>query len=105
MPVAPDYIRKAAREALEIRETVTPSNRAGTLVGLARANQLANGENVSTQTLLRMRSYLLRAKQNYTEAKAKGKTAANSKAIQAYMLWGGPRALPWVNSELKKLGK
>ena len=105
MPVAPDYIRKAAREALEIRKTVTPSNRAGTLVGLARANQLASGENVSTQTLLRMRSYLLRAKQNYTEARAKGKTIANSKSIMACYLWGGPRALPWVNSELKKIGK
>ena len=105
MPVAPDYIRKAAREALEIRKTVTPSNQAGTLVGLARANQLANGDNVSTQTLLRMRSYLLRAKQNYTDAKKQGKTAENSKAIQAYGLWGGPRALPWVNAELKKVGK
>ena len=105
MPVAPDYIRKVAREALDIRETVTPSNQAGTLVGLRRANQLANGDNVSTATLLRMRSYLLRAKQNYTDAKKQGKTAKNSKAIQAYMLWGGPRALPWVNSELKKVGK
>ena len=63
MPVAPDYIRKAAREALKRRETGTPSNRAGTLRGLARANQLANGETVRTQTLMRHRRYVLRAKQ------------------------------------------
>jgi DNA-directed RNA polymerase subunit K/omega len=105
MPVAPDYIRKVAKRALEIREELSPSRQAGTRVGLARANQLANGDNVSIQTLLRMRSYLLRAKQNYTEAKRQGKTAENSKAILAYMLWGGTRALPWVNRELKKVGR
>jgi len=105
MPVAPKTVRDAAKRALEAREKVTPSNRAGTLVGLARANQLANGENVSTQTLLRMRSYLLRAKSNYTRARSQGLNLETSKAIQAYYLWGGPSALPWVNSELRKVGR
>lgn len=103
MPVAPKYIRDVAKEGLEIRETLPPSRKAGTLVGLARANQLANGENLSLSTLIRMRSYLVRAKQNYLEAKSRGLDATNSKAIQAYMLWGGPRALPWVNEQIKKL--
>jgi len=105
MPVAPKSIQDAAKRALTAREQVTPSNRAGTLVGLARANQLANGDNVSVSTLLRMRSYLLRAKANYTRARSQGLTLKTSKAIQAYYLWGGPSALPWVNSELKKVGR
>jgi len=100
MPVAPDYIRKVAREALDIRETLPKSRRAGTLVGLSRANQLANGDNLSEETLVRMRSYLIRARENYRQAKRAGLNASNSKAIQAYMLWGGPRALAWVNDQL-----
>jgi len=100
MPVAPADIRKVAREALEIRSTLPKSRQAGTLVGLARANQLANGDNLSEQTLIRMRSYLLRARQDYRNAKRAGLDASNSKAIQSYMLWGGPKALTWVNSQL-----
>ena len=100
MPVAPDYIRNVAREALDIRETLPKSRQAGTLVGLARANQLANGDNLSEETLVRMRSYLIRARENYRQAKRAGLNASNSKAIQAYMLWGGPRALTWVNEQL-----
>ena len=100
MPVAPDYIRDAAKRALEARANVPPSRKAGTPVGLARANQLANGVNLSENTLRRMRSYLERAKQNYEDARAQGLDLETSKAIQAYYLWGGPRALTWVNSQL-----
>ncbi len=100
MPVAPANVRKIAREALEIRETLPKSRQAGTLVGLARANQLASGDNLSQETLLRMRSYLLRARENYRQAKRAGLNATNSKAIQAYMLWGSTAGLRWVNSQL-----
>jgi len=105
MPVAPDYIRDAAKRALEARESVPPSRKAGSPVGIARANQLANGVNLSTNTLIRMRSYLERAEPAYRDARAEGKTMEESKAIMAYYLWGGPRALAWVNSELRKVGR
>mgnify|MGYP007012447037 CR=1 FL=1 len=100
MAVAPKYIADQAKKALEIRKTLPKSRQAGTLVGLARANQLANGENLSRETMIRMRSYLIRARDNYRQAKRAGLDASNSKAIQAYMLWGGPRALTWVNEQL-----
>jgi len=100
MAVAPKYIADQAKEALEIRKTLPKSRQAGTLVGLARANQLANRENLSRETMIRMRSYLIRARDNYLQAKRAGLDASNSKAIQAYMLWGGPRALTWVNQQL-----
>ena len=103
MPVAPDYMRSAAKKALEIRKTLPPSRQYGTSVGLARANQLANGDNLSLRTLVRMRSYLIRARENYRTARDKGLTAENSKAIGAYLLWGGPRALGWVNKQVTKL--
>lgn len=102
MPVPPKTVRDAAKRALEARDSVPPSRKAGTPVGVKRASDLARGANISRQTLVRMRSYLLRAKQNYRDARAQGKTITESKAYQAYYLWGGPAALTWVNSELSK---
>jgi len=103
MPVAPQNLRQAARRALEARDSVPPSRKAGTPVGLARANQLANGDNLSLETLKRMRSYLERAEPAYREARAQGKSIEESKAIMAYYLWGGPQALAWVNEQIRKL--
>ncbi len=99
MPVPPDYVRKAAQRALDVRETLAPSNRAGTSVGLARARDLARGANVSNETINRMISYLSRTEKAYKEAKAKGKTIQDSKQILATYLWGGPRALAWAKSK------
>ena len=103
MPVAPQNLKQAARRALEARDSVPPSRKAGTPVGLARANQLANGDNLSLETLRRMRSYLERAEPAYREARAQGKSIEESKAIMAYYLWGGPQALAWVNQQIRKL--
>ena len=99
MPVPPDYVQKAAQRALDVRETLAPSNRAGTSVGLARARDLARGANVSDETINRMISYLSRTEKAYKEAKAKGRTIQDSKQILATYLWGGPRALAWAKSK------
>ena len=103
MPVAPSYIKDAAKRALEARDSVPPSRKAGTPVGLASANQLANGDNLSLNTLIRMRSYLERARPAYDDARSQGKNLETSKAIQAFYLWGGPRALAWVNQQINRL--
>lgn len=102
MAVPPQNVRDAARKALTARDNVPPSRKAGTPVGIARANQLARGDNLSESTLLRMHSYLTRAKADYDAARAKGLDLETSKAIQAYYLWGGPAALAWVRKELGK---
>ena len=103
MPVPPKSVQNAAKRALEARDKATPSRRAMTRVGLARANQLANGDNVSENTLRRMVSYLSRARDNYQRAKSKGLKAEDSPAIQAYLGWGGSSALTWARKELNKL--
>jgi hypothetical protein len=102
MPVPPQAVRTAARQALEARENVPPSRKAGTPVGIARANQLARGDNISDDTLLRMWSYLSRAEFDYKRARDQGLDLESSKAIQAYYLWGGPAAFAWVRRELNK---
>jgi hypothetical protein len=105
MPVPPDYIREAAQRALDVRADLPPSRRAGTSVGIARARDLANGADVSRSTLLRMVSYLSRTDGEYKKAKREGKTIKNSKQILATALWGGPRALAWARSELRKMDR
>ncbi len=102
MPIPPKEVQAAARKALEVRAELPPSRKAGTPVGIARANQLANGENISEDTLLRMWSYLRRTDEEYKRAKAQGKDITNSKQILATYLWGGPAALAWVRRELNK---
>jgi hypothetical protein len=102
MPVPPREVQNAARSALDARMEVAPSARAGTPVGIARARDLANGADVSTNTLERMYSYLMRAKFDYDAAREQGKTIKNSRAILAYHLWGSSAALAWVRRELNK---
>ena len=101
MPIPPKEVRDSAKKALEIRSELPPSRKAGTPVGVKRASDLARGANISNSTLIRMRSYLLRAREDYLNARKQGKNMSNSKAIQAYYLWGGPAALAWVRSQLK----
>ena len=84
MPVPPKSVRDAAQRALDARDSVPPIRKAVTPVGVKRASDLARGANISRQTLVRMRSYLLRAKKNYREARAAGKSITESKAYMAY---------------------
>lgn len=102
MPIPPKNVQDTAREALEARAEVSPYARAGTPVGIARANQLARGDNISKDTMQRMYSYLMRAKFDRDEAIRQGKNIKNSKAIMAWGLWGGSAALAWVRRELNK---
>jgi hypothetical protein len=105
MPVPPKSVQNAAKRALEAREKAVPSKRAMTPVGLARANQLARGDNVSLNTLRRMVNYLTRARENYLRAKSKGLSPEESPAIQAYLGWGGSSALTWARKEVNKSTK
>jgi len=101
----PESVRNAAKRALEARAKAVPSKKAMTRVGLARANQLAKGENISVNTLRRMVSYLSRARDNYQKARAKGLKPEESPAMQAYLGWGGSSALAWAKRELNKIDR
>ena len=71
MPIPPKEVQKAAQRAIDARNSVPPSRKAGTPVGVKRASDLARGANISVNTLVRMRSYLLRAKKAYLDARYK----------------------------------
>ena len=73
-----------------------------TQVGKVRAQQLVNGENLSLDTIRRMRSFLIRQKDNYDLAlKRKDYTACG---YISYLLWGGEEALPWAEKKLRQAG-
>jgi len=86
-----------AKRGLAMREQVSASNRGGTLVGLTRARQFANRENVSLDTVKRTYSFLSRAEVYYDPGK-------NTPGTQAYLLWGGPPGLTWAKNILRKEG-
>lgn len=95
----PADVARAARRGLEIRARQTPSNRAGTPVGIRRAGQLANRQPVSVDTLRRMVSFFARHSVN-ADVRQRDK---NSKANQAWLLWGGTPGRRWAVSVLAGL--
>lgn len=100
MAIPTKAMQLAAQRALDVRRELPPSRRAGTPVGIARARDIANGADLSRNTLLRMHSYLSRTNEEYKRAVGQGKDITNSKQILATGLWGGPTALDWVRREL-----
>ena len=96
----PQAARKAAEQGIKRNKAL--GNKCGTAVGKRRATQLANGENVSIDTIKRMRSFLLRQKDNYDLAvKRKDYDACG---YISYLLWGGEPALPWAEKKLRQAG-
>jgi hypothetical protein len=96
----PQAARKAAEQGIKRNKAI--KNKCGTAVGKRRATQLANGENVSIQTIKRMRSFLLRQKDNYDLAIKR--SDYNACGYISYLLWGGPAALPWAEKKLRQAG-
>ena len=93
----PDAVKNNAKRGIELNEK--NNNKCATQTGKVRAQQLANGEAVSEETISRMYSYLSRAKTYYDDADT------NDCGNISYLLWGGLAALRWSESKLKELGK
>lgn len=83
----PEAVKKAAARGIELNEKV--NNKCATQTGKVRAQQLANGEKITLDTVKRMYSYLSRAETYYNpdDTEACGTIS--------YLLWGGPSALTW----------
>jgi hypothetical protein len=91
-----EAMANAAKRGLKMREMSSPSNRGGTAVGLARANQFATRQQVSLDIVKRTFSFLSRAKVYY-------KPGENTPGTQAYLLWGGPSGLTWAKNILDQI--
>jgi len=91
----PDAVSNNAKRGIELNKKV--NNKCATQVGKIRAQQLANKENISVETLKRMFSYLSRAEEFYDEG---NKEACGT---ISYLLWGGKAGLRWSESKLKQI--
>jgi hypothetical protein len=95
----PDSVKNNAKAVLKyVDENGWGS--CGTEVGKIRANQLANGEPISEDTVRRMYSYLSRHKVDLDSSKSYDDGCGKL----MYDSWGGLSALSWAESKLKDFG-
>lgn len=91
----PETVKDNARKGIELNEAI--DNKCATQVGKVRAQQLAQGEPVSEETVKRMVSYLSRAKAFYDPS---DETACGT---ISYLLWGGEEALKWAERKVQEI--
>lgn len=96
----PEIVAENARRALEVRASKPASERGMTLVGLARANQLAKREPISLNTVRRMAAYFARH-----EVDKQGSTwDQQGRGWQAWYGWGGDEGRDWAKEILATIG-
>lgn len=100
MPYRPnEAMMRAAQTALDYNDSVTPSNRWGTPVGIRRARKIADGGLFDKDEITAMFSFLSRFKDTYEQQRA---SKRYGKGYYAYLGWGGPSALPWAEDKLAR---
>ena len=96
---APAEVAAVAKRAIALREE---HRRGGTQVGITRANQLANREVMSIDTVKRMVAYFDRhAKDLEAPAARPGHPDYPSAGRIAWDLWGGDAGRAWAKRQLK----
>lgn len=101
-----DYPKGAIENAKRVLKWIEEKGRnevkAGTLVGLQRANQIAKGENLSLETVKRIKAFLSRhIKNREIDPKYKG-TPWKDKGYVAYLMWGGDDMMAWVEKKIRQ---
>ena len=93
----PDSVKNNAKRALEWAEE-NGWGSCGTAVGKQRANQLANGEPISLDTIKRMYSYLSRHAPDLDSSKS----YEDGCGKLMYDAWGGKSALSWAKTRISR---
>jgi hypothetical protein len=70
----------------------------GTAVGKARANQLANGENISRDTIARMAAF-------ERHRQSSNKALGDGCGRLMWLAWGGDAGVEWASRKLKQIDK
>lgn len=96
----PESIKNNAQKALDWANE-NGWGTCGTEVGKIRANQLANGEPISVETIKRMYSYLSRHKVDLETSKS----YEDGCGKLMWDAWGGDEALTWSESKLSNIQK
>lgn len=96
----PESVKNTAKKVLKWTEE-NGWGTCGTQVGKTRANQLANGEPISKETIKRMYSYLSRHQVDLQSSKS----YEDGCGKLMYDAWGGDAALSWSEKKLTTLDK
>ena len=98
MPTPNEAMRKEAQRGLDWRREF---GRGGTEVGIARARDISNGENLSMNTVRRMASYFSRHEvDKEAEGFRPGEDGYPSNGRIAWALWGGDAGRSWANKQI-----
>jgi len=98
MPTPNQAMRKEAQRGLDWRREF---GRGGTEVGIARARDISNGENLSMNTVRRMASYFSRHEvDKEAEGFRPGEDGYPSNGRIAWALWGGDAGRSWANKQI-----
>lgn len=96
-----DGMAEEARRALEWRKE---GHRGGTAVGLARARQLVNKQNLSEKTVKRMYSFFSRHEvDKQAEGFSPGEEGYPSPGRVAWGLWGGDAGFSWSRAKVAQM--
>lgn len=97
----PVSVAKEAKQGLELREKQSDNNKCCTAVGLARARQLVNRQELSPNTVKRMKAYFDR---HEVDKQGEG-WGEDSKGFQAWKIWGGDSGYAWAKKVVSQMEK
>lgn len=93
-----------AKKALEWREKYPNEVKAGTRIGWTRANQLANRQPISEETIGRMAAFERHRSNSRIDADKKGKPWTDNGYV-AWLIWGGDEGIAWAQRKIKQLNR
>ena len=98
-----EAMAREAERGLKWREEY---NRGGTLVGVARANQLKDREQLSASTVKRMHSYFSRHEvDKQGQGFSPGEDGYPSAGRIAWALWGGDPGQSWAREKVRQMNQ
>jgi hypothetical protein len=95
----------AAKKALRWKEEHGDEVKAMTRVGWTRANQLANRENLSLETVKRMHSFFSRHKGNEKVNPENKDTPWKDNGVVSFLGWGGEAGKNWAKKIVNRQKK
>lgn len=99
----PKGAREDAQKGLDYRREY---GRGGTPVGIARARDIANGRNLSPETLYRMKAFFDRHEKNRRPPTVKKESDGGpTNGWIAWLLWGGDPARAWAEKKVRELDR
>jgi hypothetical protein len=98
----PESASNNAKKALEWRDKYPDEIKGGTRIGWTRANQLANREAISEETIARMASFARHRQNAEVDPEKKDKPWTDAGYV-AWLIWGGTSGVDWAKRKLEQI--